>query len=182
MSDRDTTILVDAYDGSSAKANIMTFSKGAPKGVASTEETLVFDWPGEFESNSIYMQAVEESENCVFCFHFLDYTACHLGRLPSKLSEEALEKIGDVDVLFVPVGNDEALDAKKALEVIDQIDPRMVIPTFYRTDDSEEKLQELEGFLEVMGKKEVEKVAKLKLSKSALSDDKTELVVLERSK
>jgi len=57
----------------------------------------------------------------------------HLGDLGCLLSPEQLEALGRVDILMIPVGGFYTIDAAQAMEVIRQVDPRIVIPMHYRT-------------------------------------------------
>lgn len=192
LQDKKATVLTDPNFGDKApaklpkKVDIVTISNvSKAKNPKFSPETLVFDWPGEFESSSIYIEGITEKnsdpENCIFCYRFPEASICYLGTLSQKLNEETLEKIGNIDVLLVPVGLPNGLTAKKALEVIEQIDPRAVIPMYYQTDEKDSDLGELNPFLEVMGKKEVETLSSLNISKSSLSDDKTDLFVLSKT-
>lgn len=189
--DKKATVVTDpVFDGKEPaklpNADIMTFSNETLKEAANVpDNALVFDWPGEYESGSIYIEGIQDENtsnpNSIYCYRFPEISICYLGKVSDKLTEETLEKIGNIDVLIVPVGNADALDAKKALEVVEQIDPRAVVPMYYQTEDSEKELTGVEPFLEVMGKKDAETVSNLSVTKSSLSDDKTELFVLSKT-
>lgn len=53
-----------------------------------------------------------------------------LGHIPADL-----EAIQHCDVLMIPVGGHYTIDAKTAKQIIDLIEPRIVIPMHYRTED-----------------------------------------------
>ena len=57
----------------------------------------------------------------------------HLGDLGCLLDADQLEALGQVDVLMIPIGGFYTIDAKAALEVIQQLDPQIIIPMHYRT-------------------------------------------------
>ena len=48
------------------------------------------------------------------------------------LNKKQLEEINGVDILAVPVGGKNSLDGKEAKEVIDQIEPKIVLPMHYK--------------------------------------------------
>lgn len=58
---------------------------------------------------------------------------CHLADLGQTLEPEQVEEIGACDVLLVPVGGAFTLDAAGALQVVRQLQPKVVIPMHYRT-------------------------------------------------
>lgn len=159
------------------------------------KETRVFDWPGEYESKNIIIQGIsafdrprekesgkEDHANraIIFTIKLDGFKICHLSNLGHKLTPEILEAIGDVDILLIPVGGHECLDAAKAHEVIEQLDPRIVIPMYYKTDGVKLPLAGVEAFLKEVGihAPEREKIAKFQ-STSNLPQDKTEFKVLE---
>lgn len=184
LADKKGTIVTDP-EKSFGNADIVTFCKeDNTKAEYLKAEKHVFDWPGEFESHSIYIQGIasfndekeEASRNNIYCFHTGEYRICHVGLLNGKLDDATLEKIGNVDILMVPVGGDNALDPKKAYAVVDQIEPRAVVPMNYGQGDQ----NDVAAFLEVMGQKDVEEMNELNLSKTKLSEDKTEVFVLKK--
>lgn len=157
---------------------------------------VVFDWPGEYESKGVIVQAIlaydrprekEEQKKddganrvLLFTIQMDGFKICHLSNLGHKLTTEMLENIGDVDVLLAPVGGTNCLDAKKAHEVIEQLDPRIVIPMYYKIPGLKVQLAELDLFLKEMGLHSPEKEKTLKLSTpSALPQEHTEFKILE---
>ncbi|MEE8156389.1 MAG: MBL fold metallo-hydrolase, partial [Phycisphaerales bacterium] len=58
----------------------------------------------------------------------------HCGDLgQTKLTEDQLRQIGSVDVLLVPVGGVYTVDGEQATGIVDQINPRYVVPIHYKT-------------------------------------------------
>ncbi len=87
--------------------------------------------------------------------------------------------MGDVDILFIPVGDKGVIDAKKAKVVIEQIEPRIIIPMMYHTEGSKCGLDSLDAFLSEMGAKGVERLETFVLKRSELPEDASKVVVLE---
>lgn len=154
-------------------------------------EVKVFDWPGEYEGRGIIVQAIsaydrpkEDGVNAtrvlIFSIKFDGFKICHLSNIGHKLTPEMIEAIGDPDILTIPIGGTNCLDAKKAHEVVEQLDPRIVIPMYYNVPGSKIKLAELDPFLKEVGLHAPEKEKVLKLQTlSALPQDKTEFKILE---
>ncbi|MCQ2911338.1 MAG: MBL fold metallo-hydrolase [Clostridia bacterium] len=73
------------------------------------------------------------------------FKVCHLGDLGHELTDDLIEEIGEVDILFIPVGGVYTIDGQSAVKEIDKIKTKIVIPMHYKTDkltfdlDSEEK-------------------------------------------
>lgn len=71
----------------------------------------------------------------VFIFETGGVRIAHLGDLGHPLTDQQISAIGSVDVVLVPVGGGETLDAQTATYVVDQIRPRLVvIPMHFKTD------------------------------------------------
>ncbi len=49
------------------------------------------------------------------------------------MSLEQINEIGKVDILLLPIGGRVVLDAISAMEVMNQLNPAVVIPMHYRT-------------------------------------------------
>ncbi len=151
----------------------------------------VFSWPGEYETKGIHFKMIhsfhnqkedkEQMENNIVVINWANIRLCHLGAQGTKLTPEQLEQVGEVDILFVPVGGKGCLDTKKAKEVIEQIEPRVVIPMCYNTDGSKLELNSRDAFLSVMGTKTDEPADSFKVKRSELPEDNSKMVVLNVS-
>jgi L-ascorbate metabolism protein UlaG (beta-lactamase superfamily) len=105
------------------------------------------------------------------------------GHIFPKLTDAELERIGIIDIMFVPVGgNGFTLDATGAVQLIKQVEPKLVIPTHY-ADASlnfEVPQTELEDALKTIGMEPKETTAKLQFKASEVTDS-TQLILLEKS-
>lgn len=146
--------------------------------------------PGEYERKEIFIQGInsyhdekegkERGQNTVYTIEVEEMRLCHLGDFCQKeLTSEQLEKIGEVDILMVPIGGTFTLDAKGASKVISQIEPRIVIPMHYYLPKLKIKIDGLEPFLKEMGRKTVTPEPKLLIKKKDLTTEETKIVVLQ---
>ena len=104
-------------------------------------------------------------------------TVCHLGELAQVPSQTQVEALSDVDVLLVPIGGGNSLNATQAAEVISLIEPYIVIPMHYKAEAISLKLDKVDKFLKEMGSPRVESIDLLKVTKSSLPQE-TQVVVL----
>jgi len=78
----------------------------------------------------------------------------HMGGAAAPVSVEEQIQLGRPDVLLVPVGGGpKAYDAEAAIAAIRALNPRIIIPTHYRTQAADEETCDIEGlqpFLELM--------------------------------
>jgi len=90
----------------------------------------------------------KRGDNIMFKFIMGDITFCHLGDLGHDLDEDSVNKIGDVDVLFIPIGGNFTIDADKAWDVIKKITPKIVIPMHYKIGGLSLPIAGIDPFLE----------------------------------
>lgn len=149
---------------------------------------FMIDTAGELEYMGVYIEGIDsyhdedkgksKGGNIIFRFDFADISIAHLGDLGCVLSDKQIERLEGVDVVLVPIGGKNTLNAKKAVEVINQLEPRVVIPMHYQIPDLKFELDGLEAFIKELGiVPEYEE--KLKISKKDLPSDTTRLIILK---
>jgi len=141
--------------------------------------------PGEYERQGIVIQGFlsnsryglgndqEKAINTIYSVELEDMTLVHLGALSdAELSKDARENIGEIDVLFVPIGVPPAgggvLSPAKAHELAISLEPKIIIPMHWTIPSvGEGESKSLESFLKEAGNGS-EKVDKLTLKKKDL--------------
>lgn len=89
--------------------------------------------------------------NTIFSFAVGGVRFCHFGDFGQRaLRPEQRDAIGEVDVLFVPVGGFATIDGEHAADVVRAIAPRLVVPMHYRTP-AVNFLDAPDAFLEALG-------------------------------
>ncbi len=72
--------------------------------------------------------------NTIFVFSLDGLRVCHMGDFgQSELREEQARAIGDVDLLFIPVGGGPTIGAEQAAAIVERLSPRWAVPMHYRT-------------------------------------------------
>ncbi len=197
LKDRNGTVWTDpfpvqglGYTRPKAKADIITISHEHENHASLdgfTNEPYVITRPGEYEVNGIFVTSIrtqrdaqksaERGHNNIMLIQFDDLSACHLGDLGHIPTQDEVEKLGEVDVLLVPVGGGGTLNAAQAVEVISLIEPFIVIPMHYQTPGYAGDLEPVEKFLKAMGATSPTTLDELKLSRSSLPEE-TQLILL----
>src|SRR3989344_3177064 len=133
---------------------------------------FVITGPGEYEVKDISIQGIpsfhdekegkERGKNTIYVIEAEGIRLCHLGDIgQAELTAEQVSKIGNVDILFVPVGGVYTIAAKGASKIVNQIEPRLVIPMHYFLPNLKFKLDKVDDFLKEMGVKNEEPQNKL---------------------
>lgn len=207
LRDRAATAVTDPYGKDlglilpRVRADIVTVSHDADdhnytKGVKG--DFKVFTGPGEYEVSSVFITGLNLTErkasksskgaksnghNTVFLFEFEDLTVCHLGDLSIVPTQAMLEEaLSGVDVLLIPVGGNESLNAAQAAEVVSLIEPSVVIPMHYKWKGADLKLDPVSKFLKEMGLDKVEEQDTLKLTHSGLPEETQVALLALKSK
>jgi L-ascorbate metabolism protein UlaG (beta-lactamase superfamily) len=76
----------------------------------------------------------ERGPNTIFAFTIDGVRVAHFGDFgQASLRDEQALALGEVDLVFLPVGGGPTLDAAGAYAIVEQLRPRWVVPMHYRT-------------------------------------------------
>ena len=185
----DDTLAEQGGRSVTREGDVCFFTSSHPEPVPGAKLTV--DIPGEYEVNGVMIHGIqsrahmdgETERNAVMYKVTIGETKMLVtGHVYPTLSESKLEDVGLVDVMVVPVGgNGYTLDPTGALQIIKQVEPKVVIPTHF--DDKSLKFevpqQSLEDALKTIGMEPTETTKKFSY-KPGDTSDATQLVVLER--
>ncbi len=145
---------------------------------------FVISGPGEYEVRGIFVKGFitrskydkKDCINTVYTMRFDNINLCHLGALSSaeEMTGDLKEKIGDVDILFVPVSGGDILESSEASKVVLSLSPKVVIPVGF----DNKKKEQLKAFLKEVGN-DVKPIDKLTIKKNDLSDKEGEVIILK---
>lgn len=153
---------------------------------------IVIDQPGEYEVSAISMYGItarghmdEEGQKNATMYKLVidDLRILITGHIYPELTDAQLEKIGMVDLMFMPVGGHGfTMDAVGALKVIKKVEPKLIIPTHYEAKGLTFPVpqQSLGEALKALGMEPKETVSKLKLKAADLGET-MQLIVVEQS-
>jgi L-ascorbate metabolism protein UlaG (beta-lactamase superfamily) len=85
-------------------------------------------------------KGARDGVNGVVCLDFNGLKVVHLGDLGHVLEQKQIDAISKVDVLMIPVDERYTIDAETAKKIVGQLDPRIVIPMHYKTDNLKREL------------------------------------------
>lgn len=150
-------------------------------------EPIIIDGPGEYSVKGAEIKGVpsyhdknqgkERGLNTIYTIEVDGIKICHLGDLGQILSDEQIDKIGSVDILLIPVGGVYTINTEDAIEVINQIEPRIVIPMHYKVEGLNIELDKIDKFAKEMGNGK--RVPKLVIKKKDLPSGETEVIIME---
>lgn len=131
---------------------------------------FVVNNPGEYEVKGVFIYGhyLKKQKQVVYLIKADGVRLLFLGRLSSKDVYAAdMDFLKLADVVAIPVGGKDVLTAQQAVDLVSEIEPRIVLPMVYQMDGLKTEYAPVENFLKAFGGKS-ESVDKLKLMKSDL--------------
>jgi len=196
------TLVTDPFDSATGlklprlAADIVTVSHdhhdhnniAAVKG-SGDKNPFVIDQPGEYEIKNTFVygistfhdnqQGKERGKNIVYRIEIDGLTIVHLGDLGHLLENGQTERLAGVDILLIPVGGNDTINAKQAAEIISQLEPRIVIPMHYDLPGLQSKLDSVTTFCKELGVSATDTVDKFKITKKDLPQDNLQVIILQ---
>ena len=199
---KTATVVTDPFDSKSVgfkfpktEADIVTISHDhKDHNNAGEVEKLkkVVKGPGEYEINEVSIIGIssyhddkkgeKRGKNTIYVFEIDDLRLAHLGDLGTKLSEKKIEQMGEIDILFIPVGGEYTINAQVAAQISRDIEPVIIIPMHYKQKGLErkafDKLSDEKPFVNDLGLP-VSQEKRLNVKKSTLGEEQ-KIVIMQR--
>lgn len=153
------------------------------------ENSLLIKGPGEYERAGVYIEGIlsfhdnnqgsKRGLNTIYMIRLEEIRLCHLGDLGQhQLTGEQIEAIGEVDVLFVPVGGRYTVDGAQAVEIVKEIEPKIIVPMHYKIEGLNIDIDGNQKFVKELGLKP-EEVETLKINAKNLPVEETKLIIFK---
>lgn len=148
-----------------------------------SKEAFLMDTPGEYDLKGVTVAGIPLKQADKFVTVFLieseDIRLLNLTHIKEwNMKEEEIESLGEIDVLIVPVGGNTVLSASQASKVVNEIEPKIVIPSHYKMKGLIFDLDPLDKFIREMGGKR-EEMEKLTIKRKDLQEEETRIITLE---
>lgn len=139
--------------------------------------------PGEYDIKGVTITGIplkqENNYVSVFLIEAEDMRLLNLTHIKEwNMKEDEVESLGEIDILILPVGGNSVLSASQAAKVVNEVEPKIVIPSHYKMPGLIADLDGKEKFIKEMGGKN-ESMEKLTIKKKDLQEEGTKVVVLE---
>lgn len=154
---------------------------GAEQVAFGNKEPFVIDSPGEYEVGDVTVrgygvETVFEKQsrfNTIYQVVLEGMNLVFLGALGNpEIDPKILGELGDIDILFVPIGGGDVLEVPQAAKLAVKLEAKCVIPMHFESGS-------LKAFLKEMGTETVKPVDKLTIKQKDVCLMSGEVVVLE---
>lgn len=185
--DQDVVVIIDPYQPAlglfqrSVTPQIALYSHGIDGSITLSGNPFVLDTPGECDVSSVLVTAIagDDGKSIMFRIDAEGMSLAHLGMATKPPTEKQREVLGNADILFVPVGGAPSYDTETAIKVVNDLEPRVVIPIYFQSDN-DPKAASVDKFLKEMGIAAQKTDNKVILKKKDLPTEDTQVIVLSK--
>lgn len=182
----ETVVMTDPFPSTlglrlgSQTATIVTMSNSHPNHSNWQElsgEPKLFKAPGEYEFQGVSVRGVmtplaegtpRDRRNVAYAIEMETVSVCHLGDIDVPLTPGQIDDLSPVDVLLIPTGGGCTLDLERAAQMLQDLDPKIVIPMHYQIPGLSLQLAEVDTFLQLLGGSEVQSQPRLSVTAANL--------------
>jgi L-ascorbate metabolism protein UlaG (beta-lactamase superfamily) len=183
----DIVVVIDPYkpkNGNfprSLTPNIALYSHGIDESITLSGDPFTLTTPGECETKGVLVTAIHGATPGTLLIRIdaEGLSVGHLGLTSVEPTTEQLDVVGGVDILMLPVGGNGGYDPETAAKVVSAIEPRVVIPLAFASDN-DPKMLPVSSFLKELGVAATAPEKKVIIKKKDLPTDEMSVIVLEK--
>lgn len=191
-----TQLFMDPFDSSVglkippalASADLVTSSSsnsahGHIEALNGNPSIISISEPGEYEIAGLNIKGIrtkrgnEETDevdwNTIFTFEMDGISICHLGNPGERLTGKQIEELSSPQILLLPVGSKDGISSLDAVDLVNNISPKVVIPMMYAHEGNKIDLGAVSTFLQEVGLTKPEPVNRLTFTKTSLPEEPT---------
>ena len=186
----DLVVITDPFPGSLGlrpdvrPATVVTVSNTHPNHSNWSEvggSPRVFDAPGEYEYSGVAVRGVMtslppdtpmEHRSVAYTIEIDRINICHLGDIVVPLTPKQVDELAPVDVLLLPTGGSCTLELDQALQAMQDLNPKIVIPMHHSVEGVVLPIQGVDVFLRSMGLDDVQTQPRLVVTAANLPADR----------
>ncbi|PKB81382.1 MAG: hypothetical protein BZY88_06775 [SAR202 cluster bacterium Io17-Chloro-G9] len=151
----------------------------------------VFDAPGEYEYSGVSVRGVmtplpldapPEHRSVAYSIEMDRVNICHLGDIAVPLTPKLVDELSPIDVLLLPTGGSCTLDLDQALQAMQDLNPKIVIPMHHSIEGVDAPIQGVDVFLRRMGLDDVQTQPRLVVTASNLPTDRRVVVLAPQAR
>ncbi len=192
---KEAVVITDPFDKESGltpprgAADIIILAEEKNKLYTATSgfsgEPFIIPGPGEYDTKGVTVTGIplKQDEGRYVTVYLIESEGIKILNLTHirewNIKHDDLEDLGEIDILILPVGSNSVMLPKLASQIAHDIEPKIVIPSHYETKGLALPYEKVDEFLKIYGVKDVEAIDKLSLKKKDLTQEKTQVVILD---
>ncbi len=126
------------------------------------KDTFIINNAGEYElkGNFVYGTILSIEKEIIKSAYKIRMENINIGYLGEMEDKEMTPEVGnffaDIDIMILPIGGGNVLSIEKAVEIIKQIEPKIIIPMYYKIPNLKIKRNDLDTFVKKTELKSIE--------------------------
>lgn len=186
--DTDVVVLIDPYKVDkgtfprSLSADIALYTRGEKNSLTISGNPFILSTPGECETHGVLISMAEghEKGQTLVRIDAEGMSVGHLGLAKEELTDEQLEMLAGVDILMIPIGDvDGSYGARSAVKTIQSIEPRVVIPIAYQSDNDPDA-KGIDGFIKEVGVQPQKEEKKVIIKQKDLPQEEMKVIIVSK--
>ncbi|MBM7836556.1 MBL fold metallo-hydrolase [Clostridium sardiniense] len=189
-------LLIDPFnkihtcDISSLNPNIITLSSQNIESLCPNEigpHIKIINSPGTYDTDiglikgyttyCDHYSGYKRGPNTIYTYNIDNLKLCHLGYLGEFLSDNIIDELDDIDILFIPIGGHINLSGKEAYMLIKKISPKVIIPMNYKYSYSSFLFNGLKDFTLLLKKISKINTESFTISKETLMENENAIIL-----
>lgn len=183
----DVVILLDPYKPEagdaprSLTADIVLATRSNKNMITLSGNPFLLTSPGECEVKGVLITSGQSQTagETVVRFDTEQLSVGFLGMAKKSLNNDELDVVSGVDILFVPVGGVDCYDAETAVKMVNEIEPRIIIPIAFHSENNP-KAADYQIFLKAIGLPAEAPQNKVIIKKKDLPTEEMKVIILEK--
>ncbi len=187
LQSEDVIVVIDPYKPAqgafprSLTPHIGLYTRGEKDSITLSADPFVLNSAGECEVKGVLVTGVQghTDESVMYRIDMKGMSVAHLGLTNKDLNKGQIDALSGVDILIVPFGHKDAYDAVQAVKAINAIEPRVIIPMAFQSDNDPDAAP-VQTLLKELGAPDKTAEKKVIFKKKDLPQEDTEVVLLEK--
>jgi len=183
----DISVVIDPYKPEkgtfprSLSADIALYTHGEKDSITISGNPFTLSGVGECEVKGVLITAVQgkKEHQTVLRLDSEGMSIGHTGAQNGLLTDEQLDVLSGVDILCISVGDEKEHPPEKVVKSIQAIEPRIVIPMAYKSDNNPNATA-ITTFIKEIGIQPQKEENKVIIKKKDLPQEEMQLIVITK--
>ncbi len=184
----DVIITIDTYKPKtgnfprSLTSHVSLYTRGEKDSITISGNPFTLSEPGECDVKGVLITSAEGTQKgeTMVRIDSENLSVGHLGLTNKSLTDRQKELLSDIDILIIPIEHEDAYKTEAAIKVINELEPKIVIPMAFKSDNNP-KIKGPEKFLKEMGiAHDIKPEKKVILKKKDLPQEDTQIIILSK--
>lgn len=182
----DITVVVDPYTNPnglhqrSYTTDIALYTRSEKNSITLVGNPFTTTSPGEYDVKGVLITGIrsEKPKNTHYRLDAEHMSVAHLALTNKLLTDREVDELSNIDILIIPVCHPDGYTPEQAVKVINEIEPRLLIPIAYNSTFDTDAAP-LDAFIKEIGITPAQTDKKAIIKKKTLPQDEMQMYICE---